>query len=126
MASKSDADSEPSPDFDESWIVVDEIDMPENDGELDESVLNPVSARARSMSNLVQKLRRLKPKRSVNRSDDQAVLRRQGETEGRPQAENRGGVISVFKRLRSRSSTFANGGEKRQGGQGERRVIVGV
>ena len=121
MASESDADSELSPDFDESWIVIDEIDMPENDGELDESVLNPVSARARSMSNLVQKMRRLKPKRSVNRSDDQAVLRRrQGETEGRPQAENRGGVISVFKRLRSRSSTFANGGERRQGGQGER------
>lgn len=122
MASKSDTDSESAPDFDESWIVIDDtFDIPENDGELDESVLNPVSARARSVSNLVQRVRRLKSKRSVNRSDDQVAPRsRQSETGGRPQADNRGGVINVFRRLRSRSSTFTGGGEKRQGTQGER------
>ena len=120
MASKPDTVSESPPDFDESWIVIDEI---ENDhGELDESLLNPVSARARSVSNLVQRMRRLKPKRPTDRSDDEAASRRrQDETERRPQAsDNRGGVISVFRRLRSKSSTFVNRGEKWQGAQGER------
>ena len=111
MTSKSDAGSESSPDFDESWILVDEMDMPENDGELDESVLNPVSSRARSVSNLVQKMRGLKPKRSANPSN---------RAEGGSQADTRGGAFSTFRRLRSRSSTFADDGEKRQGTKGER------
>ena len=119
MASKSDASSESPTAFDESWIMIDE--MPENDDELDESVLNPVSARARTVSNLVQKMRRLKPKRSTNSCDDQAAQRSQGETEGRPQAsDNRSGVISIFRRFRSRSSTFADGGDKQQRAQEER------
>ena len=120
MAAKQDAGSESPTSFDESWIVID--DMPD-ERELDESVLNPVSARARTVSNLVQKMRRLKPKRSTNSGDDQAAQRSQGETEGRPQAsgnDNRGGVINVFRRFRSRSSTFAGGGEKQQEAQGER------
>ncbi len=110
MASKSEIGSEY--DVDESWIMID--DMPENHDELDESVLNPVSARSRTVSNLVQKMRKLKPKRSTNRGDD--PVRRKGETVGRPQAgsDNRGGVISVFRRFRSRSSTF-DGGQRIQG-----------
>ena len=111
MASKSDAGSESPTAFDESWIMIDE--MPENDDELDESVLNPVSARARTVSNLVQRMRR---KRSqTNSGDDQAVQRSRSETEGRLQAsDNRSGVI------RSRSSTFTDRGEKQQRAQGER------
>jgi hypothetical protein len=110
MASKSEGGSED--DFDESWIMID--DMPENHDELDESVLNPVSARSRTVSNLVQKMLKLKPKRSTNCDDN--PVRRKGETAGRPQAgsDNRGGVISVFRRFRSRSSTF-DGGQRIQG-----------
>lgn len=106
--------------------------MPENGGELDESVLNPVSARARSVSNLVQKVRRLKPKRSVNRSNDQAARRRKlirSKTEGRPQAGSTGGsIISVFRSLRCRNSTFAvsDPREKWQRPQGERWAIIGI
>lgn len=114
MASKPDAGSESPTACDESWIMID--DVPEND-ELDESVLNPVSARARTVSNLVQKMRKLKPKRSTS----------YGETEERrPQglaSENRGGVINVFRRLRSRTRTSADEGEKQQRAQGERSAI---
>ena len=121
MASKAEVGS----DFDdvESWIVID--DIPENREVLDESVLNPVSARSRAVSNLVQKMRKLKPKRSTSCGED--PLRRKGETEGRPQASDnrpKGGVISVFGRLRSRSSTLADGGQKQQRIQGERSATI--
>ena len=115
MASKPDAGSESPTACDESWIMID--DVPENDDELDESVLNPVSARARTVSNLVQKMRKLKPKRSTSYG---------GTEEGRPQglaSEKRGGVINVFRRLRSRTRTSADEGEKQQRAQGERSAI---
>ena len=121
MASKAEAGS----DFDdvESWIMID--DIPENSDALDESVLNPVSARSRAVSNLVQKMRKLKPKRSTSYGED--PVRRKGETEGRPQASDnrpRGGIVGVFGRLRSRSSTLADGGQKQQGIQGERSITI--
>ena len=104
MASKPEASSDSSPTVDDSWIVVD--DLPENGGEVDESVLNPMSSRTRSVNNLIQRMRRLKVKRSSS-SVEQGPMR---QPEG--QCDNRGGLISVFRRLRSKSST--DGGERQR------------
>ena len=115
MASKPDAGTESPSDFDESWIAIDEI---ESDSELDKSVLNPVSARTRSVSNLVQRIRRLKTKRTTG-SNSSGDVRRHDKTGRRPQTtDNKGGII---RRLRSRSSAFANGrGTEWQNAQGGR------
>ena len=102
MASKAE-DSPPK--CDDSWIMID--DMPENVGEVDESVLNPMSARARYMNNLMQRMWKLKPKRSASSSSD--------EQESRRQSDNlRGSVMSALGRLRSKSISFADKGKKQK------------
>ena len=55
---------------DESWIVIDDCPI-DNVHELDESVLNPMSARERSVNNFIHGLRRLKQKVSTSTAAEQ-------------------------------------------------------
>ena len=112
MASKPDTDSK-SP-VDESWIVVDD-DTPEIiDCELDDSVLNPMSSRReRYMNNLFKGMRRLKQKRSDHDLSDEQISEKRSPGWG-------SNVVNAFRKLKLRSNSFADEGERLSTGGGER------
>ena len=91
-------------------MVVDDS-VTKKEDEIDENVLNPMSARTRSMNNLKHKLLRLKQKTSSSTIDRE--LHRQSQE--RPGQEQKGGVVGIIKRMRSKSSTIVERvkGEKR-------------
>lgn len=111
MASKPSAAPESSETFDDSWVVVDDSVM-KND-EIDENVLNPMSAKARSMNNLKHKLRKLKQKTSSS-TIDRELHRKSQEYSGQ---EQKSGVVGIIRRMRSKSSTTIERGVK-----GEKRM----
>ena len=76
----------------ESWIMVD--DWAPGKHEVDESVLNPMSSRERSMNSLRNRLRKLKPKLSTPSTEKRAEQCCQ---------EERSNISKIFGRLRPRS-----------------------
>ena len=103
MASKPAAGKEPSETFDDSWLVVD-YSVARNDNEIDKTVLNPMSARARSVNNFRHKLLKLKKKTPSSTTEREA--RRQ--TQDRFHQEQKSGGVGIIKRMRSKSSTIVD------------------
>ena len=95
MASAPVRASETSTLADESWIVID--DWAPSKDELDESVLNPMSTKERSMNSFRHRLRRLTPKQLLPTPSTEKGAKQQCQ-------EGTSKVTKLFGRLRSRSA----------------------